>query len=134
MLQVLMVDDDAGQLRIRERVLRLAGIEVKLALNAEGALEILRSGGSEIGAVITDHLLPGIQGADLVRELRGLNPSIPVLVLTGLPDIESEYDGLHVTVRLKPLPPGELIRLVHVLLDSAENSQSSQSSSRRAAS
>jgi DNA-binding NtrC family response regulator len=134
MLQVLMVDDDPGQLRIRERVLRLAGIEVSLASNAEGALEILRSRGAEIGVVITDHLLPGLQGTDLVRELRRFNPSIPVLVLTGLPDIESEYDGLDAIVRVKPLPPGELIRLVHRLMAFAENGPSSQSSSRRAAS
>ena len=113
-----MVDDDPGQLRIRECVLRSAGIQVSLASNAEGALEILRSRGCEIGVVITDHLLPGIQGVDLVRELRRLNPSLPVVVLSGLPDIEPEYDGLDVIVRMKPLPARELIRLVLALLES----------------
>ena len=111
-----MVDDDPGQLRIRECVLRSAGIQVSTVHNAERALEILRSRGREIGVVITDHLLPGLQGADLVRELRTLNPSVPVVVLSGLPDIAAEYDGLDVIVRQKPLPAGELIRLVHNLL------------------
>ena len=118
MAQVLMVDDDPGQLRIRESVLRSAGIQVSPVHNAERALEILRSRGREIGVVITDHLLPGLQGADLVRELRSLNPSVPVVVLSGLPDIAAEYDGLDVIVRQKPLPAGELIRLVHNLLGS----------------
>src|SRR6266545_2996195 len=118
MLQVLMVDDDDGQLRIRESVLRSAGIEVSLAANAGAALEILRSRGREIGVVITDHLLPGLDGVDLVRELRRQDPSIPVVVLSGMPDIEPEYDGLDAIIRLKPLPAGELIRLIHALLDS----------------
>ena len=131
MLQVLMVDDDAGQLRIRESVIRSAGLEVNLAFNAEEALEILRSRGREIGVVITDHVLPGVQGAELVRGLRHLNPSIPVVVLSGMPDIEPEYDGLDVIVRHKPLPAGELIRLVQGLLQS---DISEQSSTRKAAS
>ena len=118
MLQVLMVDDDDGQLRIRASVLRSAGLEVSLASTAEGALEILRTNGSEIGVVITDHLLPGLHGVDLVRELRRLDRSIPVVVLSGLPDIEPEYAGLDAIVRLKPFPAGELIRLIHGLLNS----------------
>ena len=121
MLQVLMVDDDDGQLRIRESVLRSAGLEVNLATNAEAALEILRSKGHEIGIVITDHLLPGRHGVDLVRELRRQDPSIPVVVLSGMPDIEPEYDGLDAIIRFKPLPAGELIRLIHALLDSRTN-------------
>jgi DNA-binding response OmpR family regulator len=133
MLQVLMVDDDAGQLRIRESVLRSAGIEVNLAFDAEGALELLRSRGSDIGVVITDHLLPGIQGVDLVRELRLLNPSVPVVVLSGLPDIDSEYDGLDAIIRMKPLPAGELIRLVQGLLAS-NASATAQINSKRAVS
>jgi DNA-binding response OmpR family regulator len=118
MLQVLMVDDDDGQLRIRERVLRSAGLEVNLASNAEGALDILRAKGREIGVVITDHLLPGLHGVDLVRELRRLDRSIPVVVLSGLPDIEPEYDGLDAIIRFKPFPAGELIRLTQALLNS----------------
>ena len=123
MPQVLMVDDDTGQLHIRESVLRSAGIQVSPASSAESALEILRSRGREIGVVITDHLLPGLQGADLVRELRTLNSSIPVVVLSGLPDIGPEYEGLDVIVRLKPLPARELIRLVHSLLGSNTTAQ-----------
>ena len=135
LLQVLMVDDDPGQLRIRQSVLRTAGLEVNLASNAEGALEILRSKGCEIGVVITDHLLPGLQGADLVRELRRLHPSLPVVVLSGMPDIEPEYDGLDAIVRFKPLPAGELIQLVHGLLEmSTARACKADGSSRKAAS
>jgi DNA-binding NtrC family response regulator len=112
MLQVLVVDDDPSQLRIREAILRSAGLIVHSATSMESALASLRSDGHEIGVVVTDHFLPGSTGADLVRELRLTAPSMPVVVLSGMPGIEQEYDGLNVSFRLKPFPPEELIRVV----------------------
>jgi CheY-like chemotaxis protein len=112
MLQVLMVDDDPIQLRIREAILRSAGFIVHVATNVESALAFLRSMGSKVGIVVTDHCLPGRTGADLVRELRLTAPSLPVLVLSGMPGIEEEYVGLNVNVQLKPFPPDEFIRVV----------------------
>jgi DNA-binding NtrC family response regulator len=112
MLQVLMVDDDPGQLRIREIVLRAAGLAVQLAIDVESALALLRSAADQIGVVVTDHFLNGRTGVDLVRELRLTTPSLPVVVLTGMPGIEHEYDGLNVSVWLKPVPPDQLIQLI----------------------
>jgi DNA-binding response OmpR family regulator len=112
MLRVLMVDDDPVQLRIRGAILRNAGLDVHVATNVEGALAFLRSVGDTIGVVVTDHYLPGRTGADLVRELRLTLPSMPVVVLSGMPGIEDEYDGLDVSIRLKPFPPEELIRVI----------------------
>jgi DNA-binding NtrC family response regulator len=112
MLQVLMVDDDPSQLKIREMILRSAGLAVQLATDAAGALALLRSAGDQIGVVVTDHFLSNCTGADLVRELRLTAPSLPVVVLTGMPGVEDEYAGLNVSVRLKPLPPDKFIQLV----------------------
>jgi DNA-binding response OmpR family regulator len=49
---------------------------------------------------------------DFVRELRRVNGNIPVIVITGSPDAESDYDGLNVIFQQKPCPPEELIALV----------------------
>jgi len=111
MLQVLLVDDDPGQLHIREVILRSAGLAVHVATSAESALALLRAMGDKIGLVITDHFLPERTGADLVREMRLALPLMPVLVLSGMPGIETEYEGLEVSVRLKPIDPGEFIRI-----------------------
>lgn len=116
MSQVLMVDDDPGQLRIREIVLRNAGIVSVLATDAVSALACLRSKDGEIGVLVTDHNLPGGSGADLVREARLIAPSLPVVVLTGMPGIEPEYDGMEVTFCFKPLPPEEFIQVMQRLL------------------
>lgn len=109
---VLMVDDDPGQLRIREIILRNAGVVCSLAHDAESALARLRDQDGEIGLVITDHNLPGCSGAELVRQMRQIAPSIPVVVLTGMPGVEPAYEGLDVTFCFKPLPPDEFIAVV----------------------
>jgi DNA-binding NtrC family response regulator len=120
MKQVLLLDDNAAQLTIREMVLRKASLECQVATNAPSALALLRSepGRSRIGVVITDHLMPGMGGVEFVRQLRSFNPEIPVIVISGLPDADAEYEGLDVVFRVKPCEPEELIALVRRALDS----------------
>lgn len=109
--QLLLIDDNALQLSVRETVLRNAGFSVAVATTAESALATLRILGDRISLVITDHIMPGRNGAEFVRELRKENDWVPVIVLSGLPEAESEYEGLNVVFRQKPVPPPELIAL-----------------------
>ena len=111
--RVLLIDDDPIQLRVREAVLRESGIPVDVATTAESAFALLRSSsGAAIGAIVTDHIMPGTSGASFVRRLRELMPHIPVIVISGMADAEDDYDGLDITFRTKPCPPPELIDLV----------------------
>ncbi len=114
---VLLLDDDPTQLKIREAILRSAGILVSIATTPESAMALIRTEAGHFGAVVTDHLLQGQTGADFVRELRSFNQDIPVLVLSGLPEIDEEYEGMKAEIRQKPLPPEELIRLVQNAMD-----------------
>jgi len=109
---VLLIDDNPLQLKVRETVLRQAGIQVSVATTAESALATLRALPGQIGLIITDHLMPGCNGSELMRQIRTFNTWIPVIVLSGLPEAEAEYHGLEVSFRIKPFPPGELIELV----------------------
>ncbi len=113
MTAVLLIDDNPVQLRAREALLRNAGFETHIATTQESALALLRGqaeGG--IGAIITDHIMPGSSGAEFVRALRAAKPGVPVIVITGLAEAESDYRGAGVTFRQKPCPPEELIALV----------------------
>jgi|SRR6476661_1156817 DNA-binding NtrC family response regulator len=118
MKQVLLLDDNIAQLTVRELVLRKAEIESHVATNAQSALALLRSeaGRSKIGVVITDHLMPDMDGVAFVRQLRSFNPEVPVIVISGLPDAEEEYSGLNVIFRVKPCDPEDLIALVRTAL------------------
>ena len=114
MRKVLLIDDSPLQLRVREAVLRDAGFEVCIATASESAHALLRSEpvGDSVGVIVTDHMLPGASGAEFVRQLRQIKRTVPVIVITGLPEAETEYAGLNVVFRQKPCPPAELIALV----------------------
>jgi DNA-binding response OmpR family regulator len=109
---ILIIDDNPVQLSIREAVLRDAGFQVSIATTGPGGLALLRAASPPFQAIVTDHVMPKVSGADFVRELRNVDTGIPVLVVTGMPDVESDYDGLNVTLRQKPLPPMELIAIL----------------------
>jgi len=104
---VLLIDDNAIQAATRQTILRRAGYYVIAALNPVRALEQFRNQEfpAPIGAVITDHLMPGMSGSEFVRELRRTHPDLPVMVISGLEEAEDEYAGLNARFLLKPLSP-----------------------------
>ena len=119
---ILLIDDNAVQAATRQAILKRAGYFVIAALNPQRALEQFREKAfsEDIGLVITDHLMPGMNGAAFTRELRTLAPAMPVMVISGLEEAEEEYEGLGVTFRMKPLQPDNLLASVHRLMqDSA---------------
>lgn len=118
MPEVLLVDDNETQLRIREAVLTGVGLSVVSASTADRALELLRDPkiACSVGVIVTDHMMPAGSGAALVRVLRGRFSSIPVIVISGLAAAESEYDGLDVGFLHKPCPPEQLIACVREAL------------------
>ena len=116
---VLLVDDNAVQAAIRQTILRRAGHSVVAALSPVRALEQLqaREFPEPIGLVITDHIMPGMNGSAFARELRVLEPDLPIMVISGLDEAESEYRELGVVFRTKPLSPESLLATVQELLE-----------------
>jgi len=116
---VLLIDDNSVQLRAREAVLRNAGFETHMATTQEAALALLRTAAAaSIGAIITDHIMPGSDGREFVRALRAAKPRVPVIVISGLAEAENDYRGLGITFRQKPCPPEEMIALVRAAVAS----------------
>lgn len=118
MRPILLIDDNPLQLKVRETVLRQAGFQVSVATTAESAMATLRVLPDHVSLIITDHLMPGTNGSELVRQIRAANIWLPVIVLSGLAEAEPEYRGLDVSFRVKPFPPAELIELVRSMLES----------------
>ncbi len=115
---ILLIDDNAVQAATRQTILKRAGYFVIAVLSPQRALEQLQNHEfpAEIKLVITDHLMPGMMGAEFVRELRKTEPGMPVLVISGLEEAEDEYEGLDVLFRMKPLLPDHLLASVHRLM------------------
>src|ERR1700733_4727265 len=114
---LLLIDDNAIQAATRQTILRRAGYFVIAVLNPERAMEQLRNNDypDTIDLVITDHLMPGMNGAEFVTKAREFAPDVPVLVISGREGGEAEYEGLNVHFRLKPLLPDNLLASVHRL-------------------
>jgi CheY-like chemotaxis protein len=116
--RILLVDDNHIQAATRRAILESCGREVYMAQQGQQALELLSDGeiARSIGLIITDHLMPVMSGPQFVSELRRRGITLPVVVLSGLPEAEAAYDGLDVTFRLKPFDPQSLISLVQEML------------------
>ena len=71
---------------------------------------------AEICAVITDHIMPGMSGSQFVRELRKIQPDLPVMVVSGMEEAEPEYEGMNVVFLLKPLSPDLMLSNLRDLL------------------
>ncbi len=113
--QILLVDDNLIQATTRRIILEKTGSSIKMAASAQEALDFLADPShiATTGLMITDHLMPNMNGPEMVRRLREQGLDLPVIVLSGLPDAETQYEGLNVMFRLKPFPPDSLIELVH---------------------
>jgi len=116
---ILLVDDNAVQATTRRSILLRTGRTVALAGGATQALDLLEDNRllESLGLVITDHCMPGMNGPEFVSRLREQLPAVPVVVLSGFPDVETEYEGMNILFRLKPVPPDQLIALAENLLD-----------------
>jgi len=118
---VLVVDDDPMVRELETQVLHVQGYKV---VAAEGAAEALRLAGetATIHLLITDLLMPEIDGIELTRRFRALHPTTPVLMVSGsLPLLHArthmDMDGF--AFLDKPFHFSELIHKVRVLLDTA---------------
>jgi DNA-binding NtrC family response regulator len=124
---LLLIDDNPIQAATRQTILRRAGYQVIAVLSPERALEALRSDNfaDPIDLILTDHIMPGMNGSEFITELRTFAPNVPVLVISGMPDAEDEYKDLNVDFRLKPLMPDNLLAIVHRLVSPAATPQTS---------
>lgn len=108
---ILVVDDNDLVLRTMGNVLKVHGIDTCLARSGEEALKWLELGGVP-AAVITDHLMSGMSGLELLGRVGEIAPSALQVLHTGMPAVEvSVRPGFALTVLAKPGPIALLRRL-----------------------
>src|SRR5262245_60023385 len=81
MAHLLIVDDDQNTLASLARAFRLSGHEATVCDNANRAIELARAGTFDM--ILSDVVMPGKDGLTLLEELRGLNISLPVVMISG---------------------------------------------------
>jgi len=94
--RVLLVDDEAPNLRVTERYLA-PYYDVMTALSGGEALELIDSleEGKELSAIITDHVMPKMTGVELCVELNKREHPAPRIILTGFAELNSVIAGIN---------------------------------------
>ena len=80
---ILLVEDEEAVRSFAARALRMRGYHVLEAGGGEEALEIVRSTQSQIDLLITDVVMPNMDGPTLVRHVKGLKPEMAVIFMSG---------------------------------------------------
>jgi two-component system NtrC family response regulator len=91
-LRILVVDDEAAQRELLAGFLRKQGHEVLVA--AGGAEAVAQLGASQVDLVLSDCRMPGMSGLDLLRALRGINPEVPLLLMTAYGSVETAVQAM----------------------------------------
>lgn len=122
MFKILVVEDDADLNQLFCRTLTRNGYETLSALNAEKALEILD--GENTDLVISDVMMPGMDGFELVQQLRDSQMNMPVMMITAKGDITDKQSGFLSGADdylVKPVDLQEMLLRVQALLRRAKS-------------
>jgi two-component system response regulator FlrC len=112
-LPVLIVEDDHDLLEALCDTLKLAGYETLSAESGDEALAILKK--QIVGLVVSDVQMKNMDGFALLREIKALNPAIPVLLMTAYGDIERAVAAMRAGAcdyLLKPFESASLVSYV----------------------
>ncbi len=85
---ILCVDDEENQLAVRKLVLESKGYAVLTAPSGQQALVLLAQ--HPVDLVLSDHLMPGLTGAELARQLKALKPELPVILISAVNEIPAD--------------------------------------------
>src|ERR1035437_5073656 len=78
---ILCVDDNEQSLSIRKLMLETRGYRVIVCTTGEEALKVFRSGGIDL--VLTDLMMPGLDGNELVTHVKQVSPETPIILFSG---------------------------------------------------
>ncbi|MBN2417373.1 PAS domain S-box protein [bacterium] len=116
---VLLVEDEEGVRHFAMRALRSHGYEVTGAATAEEALDLFGRDPSGYHLIISDVVLPGHNGIELVERVLRVRPEIPVLLCSGYTDQKSQWTVIQqkgYRYLQKPYSVNELLRTVKDIL------------------
>jgi two-component system chemotaxis response regulator CheY len=120
--RVLVVDDEAQVRKPISIMLAKDGYEVVEAQDGEEAIEALQSGDNPlmVDTVLCDIRMPNINGKEAIAYFRSQFPGVPIVVMTGYPDVELAVSLMRQGVRdylIKPVTKEELLSVIRKSVD-----------------
>jgi CheY-like chemotaxis protein len=117
MAKILCIDDESAALNIRKRVLETAGHHVLTVRSGDEGVQLFKS--EPFDLVVLDYWMPGKNGIATARELKRINPAVPMVILSGLSQLPDETMGVVDRWILKDEGPQFLLNTIKTLLESA---------------
>ncbi|MGA8493500.1 MAG: response regulator [Terriglobales bacterium] len=111
---ILCVDDNEQALSIRKVMLETRGYRVVSCSGGEEALERFKKGGVDL--VLTDLIMPGLDGSKLIEQIKSLSPQTPVILLSGKVKIYDRDSKADVFLPKGMSAPAELLERIRLLL------------------
>ena len=111
---IFVVDDEQMLLDLAEMILEPAGFQVRLFSDPQQALKEYTSAQPHPDVLVTDYAMPQMNGMDLIRECKRLNPKQKTILLSGTVD-ESIYTGSDVKPDRFLAKPYQISQLVDVI-------------------
>jgi DNA-binding NtrC family response regulator len=108
---ILIADDDPTQRRLLEGLVQSFGYRVKTAASGDEVIAVVLGGESEVSLVLLDIAMPGKDGLAVLRELRPLRPTLPIIVLTAQGGIDMVVNAMKAGADdfiVKPVGPERL--------------------------
>ncbi len=113
--RVLLVDDESAVVRTYARALRRAGFVVESAEEGAAATALLEAG--DFDAVISDIGMPGVDGVAMLRAARDRDPDLPVMLMTGTPELETAIRAVELGALRYLVKPVDAELLTHAVAD-----------------
>ena len=132
MIHILVVEDDVKLNQIVCTYLNDSGFQAKGCLSANEAYEEMYNNLYDL--IISDIMMPEIDGFEFARSVRQVNKTIPILFMSAKDDLPSKQKGFQLGIddyMVKPVELGELLLRVRALLRRAQNHSGKSSSGRR---
>ena len=111
---ILCVDDNEQNLSVRKVMLETRGYRVVACNNGQDALEAFRRGGIDL--VLSDLLMPGLDGTDLIERIKSENPCLPAILFSGKIKVYEKDTRADVFLPKGSYAPAELLERIRVLL------------------
>ena len=124
MVHVLVVEDDSRLNQIVCASLNAAGYAAHSAFSAQQAFDVLYA--ENIDVIISDIMMPGMDGFELVQSVRSVNRTIPILLMTARDDLAAKQRGFRAGIddyMFKPIEVDELLLRIEALLRRARIEQ-----------
>jgi two-component system cell cycle sensor histidine kinase/response regulator CckA len=119
--KILLVDDEKVLLKILDRILSNLGYDVQSYDNSQKALDAFLQEANHFDLIITDQIMPDITGTQLIKRIRPVNPTIPIILFTGFNEAELEKVGPdqlgYNRIVKKPLRNADLAFIIRKVLD-----------------